>query len=569
MLYIILMLLAFLVLMFGLRFLIGKFLKVPEKISRDWVFGSLLVCFAAAWITDLIGVHGIFGAFISGIILPRDNNFTVQLIEKIEDLTTFIFLPLYFAFSGLRINLFTLDSGLAWGGVFLTIAFACLGKIMGVTIAGKLLGQNWREAFTVGILMNCKGLVEIIVLNIGLDAGIIDIRVFTIMVVMALVTTFMTSPLVSLVYPTRLIPHFGNDKPDVELAINDQMNHVFRAVLLVIDPDLEQQNLARMFFESDQRNLLHVCQTILVTDRESSVLRATRTYLIERSEPITQLVQNLSTINTLTVHTETVIVNSRDFPLEVIDLVSTHTLNFVLISWLPIYDDGEQNISEIVSFLLVSCPATFGIYIPAQTLPISGSSGKIIVPFFGGTNNCEAVNLGLYFSKHTPVVITRYYISDATKSNESEFLTDEDKRTLKFVKEMAHENKGLEFTKRKCKNPNQILQILSQDLTHYSLAIVGIHSLSYFPENTSDNRAIGNLATYIEEQHSVNMIVINKSKRSPNYPFSQAALSSTRSTYVSTKNDKEIEDEEDDKDSEEDLIESKKIEDDKNNESIV
>jgi len=411
---------------------------------------------------------------------------------------------------------------------------ACMGKIIGVTITGRLLGTDWREAFTVGLLMNCKGLVELIVLNIGLDAGIIDQRVFTIMVVMALVTTFMTAPLVNLVYPARLrqkliTTQFRSSKQEVEMAVNDK-NFVFKAVLLVVNPDLNQQSLAQLFFSGEQHNLLHVCQTILVTDRESSVLRATRNYLNERSEPISALVQGLSKIETLSLHTETIIVNSRDFPLEVIELVSTHGLNFVLFSWLPADDDGEKNITEIVSFLLRGCPATFAIYVPSQSLPLSGSSGKILVPFFGGPNDCEAVNLALYFSKHTPVVITRYWIHDKEKSkSKADKPSEEDARTLAYIKEMTNEN-GIEYTKRKCKNSSQILSVLEQDLTHYSLVIVGIHSLDYFPDKTSDRaRALGNIATFIEEQQSVNMVVVNKSKRSPQYPF--APPTSSRSMH--------------------------------------
>ena len=110
----------------------------------------------------------------------------------------------YFAYSGLNTRIDQLSDGLSWAMVFLVIAVACFGKIVGCTLAGKFTGLNWRDSFSIGILMNTKGLVEIIVLNLGREAKVINDKVFTVMVVMALFTTFMTVPLISIIYPTKL-----------------------------------------------------------------------------------------------------------------------------------------------------------------------------------------------------------------------------------------------------------------------------------------------------------------------------------------------------------------------------
>lgn len=114
--------------------------------------------------TGIIGVHPIFGAFLAGLICPHEGGFAIKLTEKIEDLISVLFLPLYFALSGLSTNLGLLDDGITWAYVFGVIAIAFSGKIIGGTLAARLNRLEWRESFTIGCLMSCKGLVELIVL---------------------------------------------------------------------------------------------------------------------------------------------------------------------------------------------------------------------------------------------------------------------------------------------------------------------------------------------------------------------------------------------------------------------
>ncbi|KAL8926901.1 MAG: hypothetical protein Q9208_002710 [Pyrenodesmia sp. 3 TL-2023] len=169
--------------------------------TQSMVALIILLTLASAFFTGIIGVHAIFGAFLVGLICPHDDGFAIKLTEKIEDLVTVFFLPLYFALSGLSTNIGLLDSGITWAYVFGVIFVAFFGKLIGGTIAARLCKMVWRESFTVGVLMSCKGLVELIVLNIGLQARILSTRTFTIFVVMALVTTFATTPLTSALYP--------------------------------------------------------------------------------------------------------------------------------------------------------------------------------------------------------------------------------------------------------------------------------------------------------------------------------------------------------------------------------
>lgn len=139
--------------------------------SQSMVALTLLMVLASAFFTDIIGVHAIFGGFLVGLICPHEGGFAVRMTEKIEDLVSVLFLPLYFTLSGLRTNIGLLDDGLVWAYVIGVVAIAFFAKISGGTLAARLNGMVWRESLTIGVLMSCKGLVELIVLVSPLFLG--------------------------------------------------------------------------------------------------------------------------------------------------------------------------------------------------------------------------------------------------------------------------------------------------------------------------------------------------------------------------------------------------------------
>ena len=130
---------------------------------------TVLMVFASAFFTGIIGVHPIFGAFLMGLICPHEGGFAIRLTEKIEDLVSVFFLPLYFALSGLSTNLGLLNNGITWAYVIGVIAVAFIAKVVGGTLAARANKLLWRESFTIGVLMSCKGLVELIVLVSSTD----------------------------------------------------------------------------------------------------------------------------------------------------------------------------------------------------------------------------------------------------------------------------------------------------------------------------------------------------------------------------------------------------------------
>uniref|UniRef100_J3NF19 Uncharacterized protein n=1 Tax=Oryza brachyantha TaxID=4533 RepID=J3NF19_ORYBR len=180
-----------------------------EPIKESYICATLAIVLAAGFVTDTIGIHALFGAFVVGIVVPKDGPFAGVLIEKLEDLVASLFLPLYFVSSGLKTNVATIRGAKSWGLLVLVIVNACLGKIGGTVITSFLVKIPVREAVTLGFLMNTKGLVELIVLNIGKDRKVLNDESFAIMVLMALVTTFITTPVVMAVYkPARpVVPY--------------------------------------------------------------------------------------------------------------------------------------------------------------------------------------------------------------------------------------------------------------------------------------------------------------------------------------------------------------------------
>jgi Kef-type K+ transport system membrane component KefB len=157
----------------------------------------IVFAFAAALATEVLGLHALFGAFLAGVCMPEGTGLRQFLRERLETFSGAFLLPLFFAFTGLRTQIGLLDDGQSWWMCLGIIALATLGKLGGTLLAARWTGMAWMDSLSLGVLMNTRGLVEIIVLNIGFDLGILTPRIFTMLVLMALVTTFLTAPLVS------------------------------------------------------------------------------------------------------------------------------------------------------------------------------------------------------------------------------------------------------------------------------------------------------------------------------------------------------------------------------------
>ncbi|HEX5633653.1 MAG TPA: cation:proton antiporter, partial [Gemmatimonadales bacterium] len=148
--------------------------------------------------------------------MPKSERLTAPLVERFHDVMVVLFLPLFFAFTGLRTSI-GLIRGDLWGYALLVILVAVAGKMVGSALAARTAGMSWRESWAIGTLMNTRGLMELVILNVGLDLGVLSPALFAIMVLMALVTTFMTSPLLARIYPARLFASRPDGEPASDL----------------------------------------------------------------------------------------------------------------------------------------------------------------------------------------------------------------------------------------------------------------------------------------------------------------------------------------------------------------
>lgn len=172
--------------------------RKPHAADTRGVMTSVLIFMTiAALTTQVIGIHALFGAFIAGAIMPQNETFRENLTIRLENFSSMFLLPLFFAFSGLRTQVGSLNDSTSWLICAGIIAVATAGKLGGSMLPARLMGMSWNESFSLGALMNTRGLVELIALNIGYDLGILSPRVFSMLVLMALVTTFMTGPLLN------------------------------------------------------------------------------------------------------------------------------------------------------------------------------------------------------------------------------------------------------------------------------------------------------------------------------------------------------------------------------------
>lgn len=349
--------------------------------SESMVCVTLLLVLTSAWFTGIVGVHPIFGGFLVGIICPHDGGFAIKLTEKLEDFISALFLPLYFALSGLSTNLGLLNTGITWAYVVGVIAVAFFGKIIGGTLSARLTKMFWRESVSIGVLMSCKGLVELIVLNIGYQAHILSQRTFTIFVVMALVTTVATTPLTKLLYPLwyqQKVEKYRRGEIDwdgnpinSESSSNresvDKLNETQVRRLLVY---LRLDSLPSLFTfisllggsdasnndaivvgkeEANQQNpqpqiesasapprrhlQVHGIRIIELTERTSSVMKVSEVDELARRDPVVNTFRTFSQLNDVAVSGQVAVVAAASFPETLATEASETSSDFVLIPW--------------------------------------------------------------------------------------------------------------------------------------------------------------------------------------------------------------------------------------------
>ncbi|MEI6754961.1 MAG: cation:proton antiporter [Paludibacter sp.] len=210
---------------------VGEIYSNSEVLNKSIVAFLLLILIVSSFITQVIGIHALFGAFLAGVVMPQLPNFRRMVIEKIEDVSVTLLLPLFFVFTGLRTEIGLLNSPYLWGicGIFILVAIG--GKFVGGAFTARILGETWKDSLSIGVLMNTRGLMELIVLNIGYEMGILPPAIFVMLVIMALVTTFMTTPALS------IINYIFPEKDIEQEYIIQKTQGIFKTLIAVGNPE--------------------------------------------------------------------------------------------------------------------------------------------------------------------------------------------------------------------------------------------------------------------------------------------------------------------------------------------
>lgn len=418
---------------------------------------TLLMVLISAFVTDIIGIHPIFGGFLAGVVIPHDGGLAIKITEKIEDMNNIVFLPLYFALSGLKTQIGLLDSGEVWGYVFLVIFVACFGKITGCTAAARINGMTWRESLTVGFLMNCKGLVELIVLNIGLQSGVLNDQTFVIMVVMAIVTTCMTTPVVIWLYPEsyqrQRARELGGGDVDskYQLDLSQQQEPKQETYRLMVTLNKLQTVPAMMILiqmlQQDARSErrlrkslqhpdrwpitqleVHTLRILELSQRSSAVMKIQDTHFLQ-NDPVLSVFRTFAQLTGIKLTDDINISTPSEFAPVVTGHAQDAKSDIVILPWtfmsrtdategssndLAITNGSDERDAPFIRRVLETSHTTVGILVD-RGYTKTAYTKTIVVPFLGGVDDREALKFALRMqASSAQILIVRFIKNDST-----------------------------------------------------------------------------------------------------------------------------------------------------------
>ncbi|KAG1789267.1 Sodium/hydrogen exchanger family-domain-containing protein [Suillus plorans] len=388
----------------------------------------LIVLWACAFFTDIVGISAFFGAFLAGVIVPREGALAVSLTRKLEDVVTIVFLPLYFTLSGLNTDLGLLNTGTTWGFIIAIICLDFAGKFGTCTITSRISGMNWRESSTVGSLMCCKGPVELIILNIGLSTGILTRRMFSMFVLEALVLTFITTPLVLVFYrPEHRVRALAGEVPrwsigDREEDLDDPQSPVtddqpwrsrFTVVIDKFDHMSGMLAATQLALPSPRgtETCVNALRLIEMPDCNPEIRMSSAVRASIRADPVMGAFRTFGELNNIPVARSLCFVPHEDMSKTVSDHATQHGSELILLQWLPpssihgedpcsphstkIEPTGTGNTatmihSQFVRKILAESNTDVALFIdPGTSLSGTGpgSARHIFFPFFGGPDD--------------------------------------------------------------------------------------------------------------------------------------------------------------------------------------
>jgi Kef-type K+ transport system membrane component KefB/nucleotide-binding universal stress UspA family protein len=395
-----------------LKRLLGPFER-ERRLSQNIVALILGLTLASAWVTEAIGIHALFGAFLMGAIMPKGVQFVRMLSEKLEDYIVVFLLPIFFAYTGLKTEIGLLNSPELWLMTLLVIAVACAGKFGGSAVAARACGLGWREASAIGILMNTRGLMELVILNIGRELGVITPAVFAMMVLMAVVTTFMTTPVLRAVYPSRLyesakMAPAARRGYSVLVPVADPKSGVPMVRLAdaltraAADRVVYALHLTRPFDRDAYRSGIALRQAGAV--REGSTA-------LPGVEPDAALQPVLSFARERGVPVEPISFVTRDAASDIARVVRAREVDLVLMGYhKPVF--GGSMLGGTVHRVMTGAEADVAVFVDRGS---PESPARILVPFMGGRHDRLALKLASRLARSCNAYVTVLHVPRARR----------------------------------------------------------------------------------------------------------------------------------------------------------
>ncbi|MEY2858107.1 MAG: hypothetical protein RLZZ74_2419 [Cyanobacteriota bacterium] len=351
-----------------------------------WIYMGVVV---SALITELIGIHLIFGAFLLGAVMPKNEGLVQEIAEKTEDFVLIFLLPVFFAYSGLKTQIGLLNRPVLWllCGAVLIVAIA--GKYIGTYVAARVSGVEKRDAMALGWLMNTRGLTELIVLNIGLKFGVISPLLFTMLVIMALVTTFMTSPLLEWIYPKRLI---RLNAVEGETENTEKLVPAYKILVPVANPN-SQAGLLQLAgaIAGEKAAVVHPLSLIELEEDYlyQSTPEAADRLIAQRREGIENIVTTLEP-ESIRNNMVPIVGISHDVARETAHIATNEQANLILVGWHR-STFTENRLGGRVGQILNSSPADVAIFVEQE--PCQWQS--LLVAYANNIHDDLAVSLGI------------------------------------------------------------------------------------------------------------------------------------------------------------------------------
>jgi Kef-type K+ transport system membrane component KefB/nucleotide-binding universal stress UspA family protein len=372
------------------------------RLSQTVVAVIFLLVLVSAYTTERIGIHALFGAFLMGAMMPKGTRFVRELSEKLEDYTVIFLLPIFFAYTGLRTQIGLLNNAELWMDTLLIILVACAGKFGGSALAGRACGLGWREASVIGVLMNTRGLMELVILNIGLAEGVITPAVFAMMVIMALVTTALTTPVLHWIFPHE---RFGAGEAAAKVQQPRRAYSILAPISLPESgPALARMAAAILGAGADRPNdgKLYALHLARPADHE-----AYRAGLDSATSGTADLILGplMAQAGRLSMSVDPIVFVTRDVPADIAAVARGRNVDLVLMGFhKPVF--GATVLGGKVHRVLEQSPVDVAILVDRGFV----SAQKILVPFLGNPHDRAAMALAGRIANSNGATITVLHV---------------------------------------------------------------------------------------------------------------------------------------------------------------